>query len=181
MATAAKHVQLLLIHELVKYYLARSLRKRSSSPQSAEPQSQSSDGHASVKAALDLHGYYLGARIATRLTLGKGRIWDQNTCVIFVCKNVWTYLFGTNAGRLQSNSQGTYIIMCDQIPWLSHLGARAPVAGGSDGLGFSEDYKLFYLHLLAGIVRGCLAALGLSATVSPHMDDTYKFKVSLQG
>ncbi|GIX61032.1 trafficking protein particle complex subunit 6B, putative [Babesia caballi] len=185
MAQASKHVEVLLIHELVKYYLARGLRKGSASPgKSTESQSQSAEAHTSVKAALELHGHYLGGKIATRLTLGKGRIWDQNSCVIFVCKNLWTYLFGSNVSRLQSNSQGTYVILCETIPWLNAFGpsqsASNPSAESARPF-LTNDYKLLYLHLIAGIVHGALASLGLAATVAPSIEDAYKFKVSLQG
>ncbi|GFE53274.1 transport particle bet3 [Babesia ovis] len=182
MELAAKQLEVLMIHEIVKYYFSREMRMTHHTPdRPEESQSQQSEAHASVRSALDLHGYYLGAKIANRLTLLQGRMWDQNSCVIFVCKNVWTYLFGENAGRLQSNSQGTYIILCDHISWLGPLGMR-PLTNSDNNIlrGFEDNYKLFYLYLLSGIVRGTLASLGLAATVTPSIEEAYKFKISLK-
>ncbi|EDO08218.1 Transport protein particle (TRAPP) component family protein [Babesia bovis T2Bo] len=182
MELASKQLEVLMIHEIVKYYFAREMRLNNYMPdRTLELQSQESEAHSSVKQALDLHGYYLGAKIANRLTIGKGRIWDPNNCVIFVCKDVWTYIFGENAGRLQSNSQGIYIILCDHIPWLGPLGMRPPITTDVNILrSFEDNYKLFYLFLLCGIIRGSLASLGLAATVTPSIGDGYKFKISLR-
>ncbi|KAK1932880.1 hypothetical protein X943_001223 [Babesia divergens] len=170
MEPVAKQGWILLIHETVKYYLAKVPSNISNDvEESTESESQSADAYTYVNAELELHGYYLGSKIVTRLTLGKGCIWDQNGCVIFVCKELWKYLFGTNASRLQSNSQVT-----TGLP----KGVKDPTYKRTAK---SNEYKMHYLHLIAGIVRGALASLGLRATVVPSIEATYVFKVYLQG
>lgn len=184
MELVAKSLEIALIHELVKYYYSKvATPTYMASEETQEGDSQSVDVYAPVKAALESHGYYLGSKIVTRLTLGKGCIWDQNSCVILVCKDLWTYLFGSNASRLQSNSQGTYLILCDQIPWVNNVSSGLPRGlqnAKEKRQATSNDYKMFYLYLISGIVRGALAALGMSVTVVPSIDENYAFRVCLQ-
>lgn len=184
MERVAQSIEVALIHELVKYYFTKAPSPEKKDIETAlEQESQEDDVYKSVKMALDRHGYYLGAKIVSRLTLGKGCIWDSNSCVILVCKDIWTYLFGFNASRLQSNGQGTYMILSDQITWINHVSTGLP-KGVKDPQkkrqAMSNEYKMYYLHLIAGIIRGALASLGITAVVTPSIDGTYVFKVCLQ-
>lgn len=67
MEPVAKQGWISLIHETVKYYLAKAPSNISNDVEdSTESESQSADAYTYVNAELELHGYYLGSKIVTR-------------------------------------------------------------------------------------------------------------------
>ncbi|UVC49894.1 hypothetical protein MACK_003511 [Theileria orientalis] len=166
MAEVSKKSHIVLIHEIVKYHIRRS------SPDLLLVSKTNSKGlshsvtHSSIINSLEDQGYYLGSRIVSRLTIGKGRIWDPNKCMIFICRELWIYLFGKQAKRLQSNSQGIYIVFSDELYWLENLQFSYKKHDDPSENPSFEEYKDFYLSFISGVLRGSLKSLGFACSVT---------------
>jgi hypothetical protein len=121
-------------------------------------------------AKLERMGYATGYRLCERLAQNK--TWNevavgqdpaaataaqQLEAVKFLCKEVWMQVFNKNMDRLQTNHQGVFVLRDFELSWLT----RFPIQ--------TEHSRETASHLLAfpcGIVRGCLANLGIPSVVS---------------
>nr|PVC51071.1 hypothetical protein MACL_00001803 [Theileria orientalis] len=190
MAEVSKKSHIILIHEIVKYHIRRSSPDLLLVSKTKPRGLSQSITHSSIINSLEEQGYFLGSRIVSRyesdsnvlfdrLTVGKGRIWDPNKCMIFICRELWIYLFGKQAKRLQSNSQGIYIVFSDELYWLENLQfSYKRLDDRSENPSF-EDYKDFYLSFIAGVLRGALKSLGFACSVTGEYNIPYKFTFRL--
>jgi nitrate reductase alpha subunit len=120
-------------------------------------------------AKLERMGYAVGYRLTERLAQTK--TWNalqsqqdaaqqtaaqQLEAVKFLCKEVWVQLFGKQIDKLQTNHRGVFVLKDLHLHWL-------------DKFPETEAARVTAIQLLAypcGIVRGCLADLGIPAVVS---------------
>jgi hypothetical protein len=82
---------------------------------------------------------------------------QQLEAVKFLCKEVWMEIFRKQIDKLQTNHRGVFVLKDLDVRWLS----RFPVG--------TEDSRVAAMRLLAfpcGLIRGCLANLGIPAVVS---------------
>ena len=122
-------------------------------------------------AKMERLGYSVGYRLTERLALGK--TWtasasssttteaavaaQQLEAVKFLCKDVWTEVFSRQIDKLQTNHRGVFVLKDMDLPWLSSWPSQG------------EDARVLAIRLLAfpcGLIRGCLANLGIPAVVS---------------
>ncbi|KFG29274.1 transport protein particle (trapp) component, bet3 protein [Toxoplasma gondii TgCatPRC2] len=146
---------------------------------------------AETVAVLEAAGFQIGVRLLERLSLRLStRMWEQRECLKFVCKDLWQVLFQKQADRLQTNRRGGYVIQDHDLPWLRRLrpadakdllagctytGVPATRADGRERLEGVDaagavaalcQEPLVHVSLLSGIIRGALANMGLSCTVT---------------
>ena len=82
---------------------------------------------------------------------------QQLEAVKFLCKEVWMEVFRKQIDKLQTNHRGVFVLKDLDLKWLSRFPAGA------------EQARVFAIRLLAfpcGLIRGCLANLGIPAVVS---------------
>eukprot|EP00919_Chromeraceae_sp_WS-2016_P024606 GHVR01058152.1.p1 GENE.GHVR01058152.1~~GHVR01058152.1.p1 ORF type:complete len:182 (+),score=29.02 GHVR01058152.1:127-672(+) len=110
-------------------------------------------------------GYPLGRQIVERLTVHRPRLSDVKNCLKFVCKDLWMYVLGKNADRLQTNRKGGFVIQETSLAWLQYFSCVDPaVKLPSMNIGAGQ-MAVVMSSLLAGIVRGSLTGLGVSCDV----------------
>jgi hypothetical protein len=121
-------------------------------------------------AKLERMGHATGYRLTERLAQNK--TWNvtqpgqdaatataaqQLEAVKFLCKEVWMQVFNKQIDKLQTNHRGVFVLKDLELTWLT----RFPVQ--------TEQSRVAAIRLLAfpcGIVRGCLANLGIPSVVS---------------
>lgn len=183
-----------LLAECCEYSMASCKSRRSSvssAPRIVQQQSSSMDGQqpsnpssssntagldeATVIAAemsaakLERMGYAVGYRWTERLAQTK--TWNsllsqdaaaqtaaqQLEAVKFLCKEVWVQLFGKQIDKLQTNHRGVFVLKDLDLKYLAAFPAH------------TEASRVKAIQLLAfpcGVIRGCLADLGIPAVVS---------------
>jgi hypothetical protein len=127
-------------------------------------------------AKLERVGYQIGYRLTERLaqtktwnaltatgtTAGGADLLAQQTAaqqleaVKFLCKDVWVQLFGKPMDKLQTNHRGVFVLKDLQLSWL----LKFPESESS------RTQALQWLALPCGLIRGCLADLGIPSVVS---------------
>jgi hypothetical protein len=121
-------------------------------------------------AKLERMGYATGYRLCERLSQNK--TWNvapagqdpaaataaqQLEAVKFLCKEVWMQVFNKQIDKLQTNHRGVFVLRDSELTWLTRFPDQ------------TEHSRVTAIRLLAfpvGIVRGCLANLGIPAVVS---------------
>jgi hypothetical protein len=121
-------------------------------------------------AKVERMGYATGYRLCERLAQNK--TWNvaavgqdpaaataaqQLEAVKFLCKEVWVQVFNKQIDKLQTNHRGVFVLRDLELTWLTQF----PVQ--------TELSRVSAIRLLAfpcGIVRGCLANLGIPSVVS---------------
>lgn len=121
-------------------------------------------------AKLERMGYATGYRLCERLAQNK--TWNvaaagmdpaaataaqQLEAVKFLCKEVWMQVFNKQIDKLQTNHRGVFVLRDLELTWLT----RFPVQTEQ-----SRVTAIRYLAFPCGIVRGCLANLGIPSVVS---------------
>ena len=78
----------------------------------------------------------MGSRIASRLTLRANPFSDPKDAIKFLCKEMWQYVFGHQASRLQANRKGQFVIHDIKFPALQNLSnsTQTPVHGAAQML-----------------------------------------------
>ncbi|GAA5961806.1 hypothetical protein JCM21900_003316 [Sporobolomyces salmonicolor] len=82
---------------------------------------------------------------------------DALEVVKFICKDVWVALYDKQVDNLRTNHRGVYVLLD---------GRFAPLARVSGAEGEVARWMRFALAFPAGIIRGALANLGVTATVT---------------
>jgi hypothetical protein len=123
-------------------------------------------------AKLERMGYATGYRLCERLAQNK--TWNVATAAVgqdpaaataaqqleavkFLCKEVWMQVFNKQIDKLQTNHRGVFVLRDLELTWLT----RFPVQTEQ-----SRVTAVRYLAFPCGIVRGCLANLGIPSVVS---------------
>jgi hypothetical protein len=121
-------------------------------------------------AKLERLGYQIGYRLTERLAQTK--TWNalitnvdeaqqtaaqQLEAVKFLCKEVWVQLFGKQIDKLQTNHRGVFVLKDLDLTWLK----KFPKDGEN-----SRVLAIQWLALPCGLIRGCLADLGIPSVVS---------------
>jgi trafficking protein particle complex subunit 6 len=89
----------------------------------------------------------------------------------FLCKDLWTLLFKKQIDNLKTNHRGIYVLTDNAFKPLSRMSfdtKKFPNAVNTDGtVGESSSLARVqpFLFFPAGVIRGCLSALGIQATV----------------
>lgn len=120
-----------------------------------------------------------------RFSRSSPRPTDPLSTIKFLCKDLWTLLFRKQIDNLKTNHRGIYVLTDNTFKPLTrmsfdtkkfdqatHQAAQAAVERvNGDAAPFGRDANSIaraqpFLYFPAGVVRGCLAGLGVAATVT---------------
>jgi hypothetical protein len=101
-------------------------------------------------------------------------------CIKFLCKDLWTLLFRKQIDNLKTNHRGIYVLTDNTFKPLGRMSfdtkkydatmqAALVAQTGDVALGRDANSQARvqpFLYFPAGLIRGCLASLGIQATVT---------------
>jgi hypothetical protein len=117
----------------------------------------------------------------SRFSRDKPRPTTPLDIIKFLCKDLWQLLFRKQIDNLKTNHRGIYVLTDNTFKPLTRMSfdtkkydaamqaAYQAAAGGDPALGRDANSIARaqpFLYFPAGIIRGCLAALGIEASVN---------------
>ncbi|KAK4250526.1 transport protein particle component [Corynascus novoguineensis] len=116
---------------------------------------------------LEKIGYRVGQGLVERppmdrFSRDRPRFNDTLDVIKFLCKDLWTLVFRKQVDNLKTNHRGVYVLTDNSFRPFSRMSAEV----GSQAVIRAQPFLWFP----CGIVRGALAALGITATV--HAETT---------
>ncbi|PHH80005.1 hypothetical protein CDD80_3134 [Ophiocordyceps camponoti-rufipedis] len=111
-----------------------------------------------VHLRLELLGYRVGVGLVER-----PRFNDALDIIKFLCKDLWSLLFGKNIDNLKTNHRGVYVLTDNMFRPFSRMSTEA----GGQAVARAQPFLWFP----CGIVRGALAALGMETIVQAEIND----------
>jgi len=101
-------------------------------------------------------------------------------CIKFLCKDLWTLLFRKQIDNLKTNHRGIYVLTDNTFKPLGRMsfdtkkfdaGVQAALVAQTGDVALGRDANTMarvqpFLYFPAGVIRGCLASLGIQATVT---------------
>ncbi|QPG95740.1 hypothetical protein C2857_001884 [Epichloe festucae Fl1] len=112
---------------------------------------------------LDSLGYRVGQGLVERFSIARPRFNDTLDVIKFLCKDLWSLVFGKNIDNLKTNHRGVYVLTDNAFRPFSRMSTDA----GGQALVRAQPFLWFP----CGVVRGALAALGLNATVQAEINE----------
>ncbi|KAM3462762.1 hypothetical protein NHJ13051_002783 [Beauveria bassiana] len=119
---------------------------------------------------LETLGYRVGQGLVERFSRDRPRLNDTLDVIKFLCKDLWSLVFGKNIDNLKTNhrheliaAKGVYVLTDNVFRPFSRM---STVAGGQAVVRAQP-----FLWFPCGIVRGALAALGISASVQAEINE----------
>ncbi|GKY96651.1 hypothetical protein MPSEU_000624700 [Mayamaea pseudoterrestris] len=174
--TVSQQIMEHLLAELVHYSTASTKQDEHNSTAASSSDSTIDSLQRAVLAAemsaakLERIGYQIGYRLTERLAqhktwnvvsnnldLAQQTAAQQLEAVKFLCKEVWVQLYGKQIDKLQTNHRGVFVIKDLDMVWLQ----KFPKDGEN-----SRVLAMQWLALPCGLIRGCLADLGIPSVVS---------------
>ncbi|XP_053649222.1 trafficking protein particle complex subunit 6B isoform X2 [Cherax quadricarinatus] len=121
---------------------------------------------------LEHMGFATGYRLVERLTRESGRYKDELDIMKYICKDLWVTVYKKQIDNLRTNHQGVYVLHDNRFRFLSRM------AAGKQYL----QYAPRYLAFTCGLVRGCLANLGVTCVVTAEVTQlpACKFQIQVQ-
>lgn len=116
-----------------------------------------------VKHRLDTAGYRVGQGLVERFSRDRPRFNDTLDVIKFLCKDLWSLVFGKNIDNLKTNHRGVYVLTDNNFRPFSRMSTEA----GGQAVVRAQPFLWFP----CGIVRGALAALGIDATVNAETNE----------
>ncbi|TQV92334.1 hypothetical protein V2A60_007023 [Cordyceps javanica] len=112
---------------------------------------------------LETLGYRVGQGLVERFSRDRPRLNDTLDVIKFLCKDLWSLVFGKNIDNLKTNHRGVYVLTDNVFRPFSRM---STVAGGQAVVRAQP-----FLWFPCGIVRGALAALGINAEVHAEINE----------
>lgn len=120
-------------------------------------------------------GYRVGLGVVERFSRTSPRPTTPLDAIKFLCKDLWTLLFRKQIDNLKTNHRGIYVLTDNHFKPLTRMSfdtRKFPNAinhtdgtvgdNSNNGLGRVQPF----LYFPAGLIRGCLAGLGIQASVT---------------
>ncbi|CAN9391616.1 unnamed protein product [Alternaria alternata] len=125
-------------------------------------------------------GYRVGLGVVERFSRDAPRPTTPLDCIKFLCKDLWTLLFRKQIDNLKTNHRGIYVLTDNTFKPLGRMSfdtkkydaamqAVLVAQTGDVALGRDANSQARvqpFLYFPAGLIRGCLASLGIQATVT---------------
>ncbi|KAI0166441.1 BET3 family protein [Xylariaceae sp. FL1272] len=108
-------------------------------------------------------GYRVGLGLVERFSRDRPRFTDTLDAIKFVCKDLWMLVFKKQVDNLKTNHRGVYVLTDNAFRPLSRMSAEA---GGQSVVRAQP-----FLWFPCGILRGALAAMGITATVQAESSE----------
>ncbi|CAF3435771.1 unnamed protein product [Fusarium graminearum] len=120
---------------------------------------------------LEMLGYRVGQGLVERFSRDRPRFNDTLDVIKFLCKDLWTLVFGKNIDNLKTNhrsitlmwDQGVYVLTDNVFRPFSRMSTEA----GGQAIVRAQPFLWFP----CGIVRGALAALGINTSVQAEINE----------
>ncbi|KAF2965849.1 hypothetical protein GQX73_g7727 [Xylaria multiplex] len=112
---------------------------------------------------LDGLGYRVGLGLVERFSRDRPRFTDTLDAIKFVCKDLWMLVFKKQVDNLKTNHRGVYVLTDHAFRPLSRMSTEA----GGQAVARAQPFLWFP----CGIIRGVLAAMGISATVQAETSE----------
>ncbi|KAL6810168.1 transport protein particle component [Trichoderma camerunense] len=116
-----------------------------------------------VHLRLESQGYRVGQGLVERFSRDRPRFNDTLDVIKFLCKDLWSLVFGKNIDNLKTNHRGVYVLTDNTFRPFSRMSTET----GSQAVLRAQPFLWFP----CGIIRGALAALGISATVQAEVNE----------
>ncbi|KAK7213534.1 hypothetical protein V2G26_020712 [Clonostachys chloroleuca] len=112
---------------------------------------------------LETLGYRVGQGLVERFSRDRPRFNDTLDVIKFLCKDLWSLVFGKNIDNLKTNHRGVYVLTDNVFRPFTRMSTEA----GGQAVVRAQPFLWFP----CGIVRGALAALGIEATVQAEINE----------
>ncbi|KAI0480361.1 BET3 family protein [Xylariaceae sp. FL0804] len=112
---------------------------------------------------LEALGYRVGLGLVERFSRDRPRFGDALDAIKFVCKDLWMLAFKKQVDNLKTNHRGVYVLTDHAFRPLARMSAEA----GGRAVARAQPFLWFP----CGILRGALAAMGISATVQAETSE----------
>ena len=119
---------------------------------------ESTELEAMVSARLESIGFHVGASLAENLSRERAKLPETLDVLKFICKELWTTIWGKQVDNLRTNHRGVYVLQDNAFKPLS----RVSTSRGAQET--TKEIKLFLAYPV-GIVRGALAQLEVPSVV----------------
>ncbi|KAI0013692.1 transport protein particle component [Xylariaceae sp. FL0662B] len=108
-------------------------------------------------------GYRVGLGLVERFSRDRPRFNDTLDAIKFVCKDLWMLVFKKQVDNLKTNHRGVYVLTDHSFRPLSRMSTDA----GGQAVARAQPFLWFP----CGILRGALAAMGITATVQAESNE----------
>ncbi|GAB1320755.1 hypothetical protein MFIFM68171_10965 [Madurella fahalii] len=108
-------------------------------------------------------GYRVGQGLVERFSRDRPRFNDTLDVIKFLCKDLWTLVFRKQVDNLKTNHRGVYVLTDNAFRPFARMSAEM----GSQAVLRAQPFLWFP----CGIVRGALAAMGITATVQAETSE----------
>jgi len=106
-------------------------------------------------------GCRIGERISNHLlNNNNSRVKNLDETIIFLAKDVWTFIFGKKISKLQTNRKGTYIFDTEDFKFLNGVFTEKNMTCESQA-----NIELI-LAIVSGVIKGTLSAFNIECIVS---------------
>ncbi|SPO29417.1 related to TRS33 - subunit of the transport protein particle complex [Ustilago trichophora] len=107
---------------------------------------------------LEAIGYHVGYHTTENLARDRARFTDTLDVLKFICKEVWTTVWGKQVDNLRTNHRGVYVLHDNQFQPLRHVST-------AQGAQVTAREARVFLAYPVGIVKGVLAQLDVPSAV----------------
>ncbi|KAK7403193.1 hypothetical protein QQX98_011057 [Neonectria punicea] len=112
---------------------------------------------------LEMLGYRVGQGLVERFSRDRPRFNDTLDVIKFLCKDLWSLVFGKNIDNLKTNHRGVYVLTDNAFRPFSRMSTEA----GGQAIVRAQPFLWFP----CGVVRGALAALGINTSVQAEINE----------
>ncbi|KAL1838844.1 hypothetical protein VTJ49DRAFT_2167 [Mycothermus thermophilus] len=112
---------------------------------------------------LEAIGYRVGQGLAERFSRDRPRFNDTLDIIKFLCKDLWTLVFRKQVDNLKTNHRGVYVLTDNAFRPFARMSAEV----SSQAVLRAQPFLWFP----CGIIRGALAAMGITATVQAETSE----------
>ncbi|EFX00342.1 bet3 family protein [Grosmannia clavigera kw1407] len=116
-----------------------------------------------VSFRLDMLGYRVGQGLVERFSRERPPFHDTLDVIKFLCKDLWTLVFRKQVDNLKTNHRGVYVLTDNAFRPFQRMSTET----GGQAVVKAQPFLWFP----CGIVRGALAALGITATVQAESNE----------
>lgn len=107
---------------------------------------------------LETIGHHVGYHITATLARDRARFSDTLDVLKFICKEVWTAVWGKQVDNLRTNHRGVYVLHDNNFQPLRHVST-------TQGAQVTAKEAKIFLSYPVGIVKGALAQLDVQSVV----------------
>ncbi|CDU25449.1 related to TRS33-subunit of the transport protein particle complex [Sporisorium scitamineum] len=111
-----------------------------------------------LTARLEGIGYHVGYHMTENLARDRAKFTDTLDVLKFICKEVWTAVWGKQVDNLRTNHKGVYVLHDNQFQPLRHVST-------AQGAQVTAKEARVFLSYPVGIVKGTLAQLDVPSAV----------------